>query len=141
MSIASLLQRTLLNLCYFLARARRQTRSEIINQHRNVIDAFTQSRHVNRENVEPIKKVHAESTFVDFSSQIFIGCHDHAHVGLNRAVATNALELFLLQDAQQRYLNLGTKFGDLIKKDRPAVSSFESPDALLHSAPVNAPFS
>src|SRR6202023_832610 len=45
-----------------------------------------------------------------------------------------ALDLFLLQNAQQRYLNLGTKFRDLIKKDRPAVSSFESPNALLHSA-------
>ena len=94
-------------LIFLPVRAARRA-GKIINQHGNVIDAFTQSRHVNWENVEPIEKVHAESTFVDLSSQIFIGCHDHAHVCLNRAVAANALELFLLEHAQQRHLNLGT---------------------------------
>ena len=63
--------------------------------------------------------------------QIFVRRRDHPHIRFNRAVAADALELLLLQDAQKRDLNLRTQLRNFVEKNRAAVRSFEAADALL----------
>ena len=57
-----------------------------------------------------------------------------SNVDGNRVAASDALELALLQHAQQRELGLGRHLADLIEEDRALVRQLEAPAALLHRA-------
>src|SRR5581483_8247736 len=73
----------------------------------------------------------AETAFGDLALQVLVSGGDHSHVGADRLVAADALELFLLQHAQQSDLHFRTQLADLIEEDGAAASGFEAPDALL----------
>src|SRR5258706_9458498 len=131
-------QRTLLDLANFPSHAGRQPRREVIYQHRNIIHTFAQRRNLNRENIQPIKKVHAKSTVVNFPFKIFVGSCDDPNVRLDRAVSPDAFKLPLLQHPQERHLYLRAKLCDLVKKDRAAVSRLEPPHSLLERTSESA---
>jgi len=58
----------------------------------------------------------------------------------NGATAAHALDLPLLEHAQQRDLRLGRKVADLVEKDRSGMRQLEAARRCC-SAPVKAPFS
>jgi hypothetical protein len=64
--------------------------------------------------------------------QIPVGGGDQAGVGAPGAGAAQALELLLLQDAQELGLHLERELADLIEKERAMVSQLEAAEALRH---------
>src|SRR2546425_9537288 len=99
---------------------------------------ISQGRNLNRKNIQPIKKVHAKSTVVNFPFEVFVGSSNHADVRLDRSVSPDAFKLPLLQHSQERHLYLRAQLGDLVKKDRAAIGSFEPANALLQRAGESA---
>ena len=61
--------------------------------------------------------------------QVAVGRGDDAHVDRSDVVAADALELALLQHAQQLDLQLRRQLADLVEEDRPAVGQLEPADA------------
>src|SRR5438094_358735 len=64
------------------------------------------------------------------SRQPVVGRRDDAHVYLDGDAAADALELLLLQDAQQFALSGQRHLADLVEEDGPFVRQFEAPLAL-----------
>src|SRR6201988_2917100 len=101
---------------------------------------FTQRRDVNRENIQSIEQIHAESTVAHFPAQIFVCGRDHADVRFDRSVPTHALKLLLLQDPQERQLNFRASSAISSRKIVPPFAASNRPIRFC-IAPVNAPFS
>ena len=57
-----------------------------------------------------------------------------AHIHGHGQTAAHALELPLLEHAQERDLGVGGKLPDFIQEDRPAVGRFEPPEPALQRA-------
>src|SRR5882762_5908779 len=68
-----------------------------------------------------------------------MGRRDHPHVGADRLVAADPLELTLLQDPQERDLRLGWEIADFIEKNRAAFGEFEPPQALVYRSRERSP--
>src|SRR5258708_31901106 len=69
-----------------------------------------------------------------------VGRCNHTHVHFHRHVAADALELALLQHAQQLLLRAERHLADLVQEDRALVRGFEATLMLGHR-PVKEPFS
>ena len=108
--------------------------NEVVDQQRNVLWPAPQWRHVDGKHVEPIVQIAPEGAGGDRAQQVAVGRRDHAHVGLQRLMSTDTLELPFLEHAQQRNLCLGGKLADLIEKDRAALGQLEAADAPLMRA-------
>ena len=70
------------------------------------LGAIAQRRQRDREDVEPVVEVLAELAVGDQLLEVAVGRRDDAHVDLDRLGAADALELALLQHAQQLDLHL-----------------------------------
>ena len=66
--------------------------------------------------------------------EVPVGRRDDAHVDPLRARAADALELLLLEDAQQLRLQLERDVADLVEEERAAVRQLEAPDPLRDGA-------
>src|SRR5207302_8715975 len=64
---------------------------------------------------------------------------DDTHVDLPRASAPEALELLLLQHAQELWLELGRNVADLVEEQRASVCQLEPPHALRDRTGERAP--
>src|SRR6185295_7200234 len=64
----------------------------------------------------------------------------NAHVDGNRTAAADALDLPLLEHAQERHLRLGGELPDLIQKNRAAIGGLESTHSPLERSGERAPF-
>ena len=76
----------------------------------------------------------AERAAVDLFAQVAVGRRDHADVDLVRAVAADALDLALLEHAQQLGLQRDVELADLVEEDRAAVGLLEAADVLRDGA-------
>ncbi len=72
----------------------------MMRQHHHIVAALAQRGHLHGENAEPVIKVFAEVTLLDFFLQIAIGCCNYAHIDLASGVVADPLELLFLQHAQ-----------------------------------------
>src|SRR5262245_56834644 len=77
------------------------------HQERNVFDAFPQWRNLDGKDVETVEKVVAERTVGDPLRQISVSCGDYSNVDVNRFGTAKALDLPLLEHAQQLDLDVG----------------------------------
>jgi hypothetical protein len=84
-----------------------------------------------REDVQPIVQIGAETAGRDCIGEVQVGRGDDAYVDAVRARAADAFELLLLQHAQQLRLQLEGKVAHLVEKQRAAVGQLEASDALL----------
>ena len=87
--------------------------------------ALAQRRNIQRHHVEPVVQIFAESALLERRAQVLVGGGDHAHVDAARDVAAQALELALLQDAQQLHLDGGGHVADFIQEDRARIGLLE----------------
>src|SRR5215467_2847089 len=71
---------------------------------------------------------------LDHRRQVAVGRSDQPHVDPQRSGAAEALELVLLQDAQDLGLRTGAHVADFVQEERAAVRLLEAPDALLVGA-------
>ena len=72
--------------------------------------------------------------------QVAVGGGDHAHVHAHGLRAADALELLLLQHAQQLHLRLERQVADLVEEDGAVVGQLEAALLLLHRAGERAAF-
>ena len=93
------------------------------------------------EDAETVVEVLAKRLPRDRRRQIAVGCRDDADVGAQRARAAEALELALLQHAQELGLHQRAHLADLVEERARRRRPARSRPGLVAIAPVNAPFS
>jgi hypothetical protein len=91
----------------------------------DVLAALPQRRDVNGHDVEPIVEVRAKAPVGDVLGQVAVGRGHHAHVDLEDVRAAHALDLALLQHAQQLGLHGRGHVADLVEEERRAVGALE----------------
>ena len=100
----------------------------------NVVGSLAQGGQQEREDIESIIKVAAESAVGGHLCQIAVRRRDETHVDLDRLVAAETLEFLFLQHAQQLGLQLQGNVTHLVEKKCPAVGQFKAPDLLRNGA-------
>lgn len=83
-----------------------------------------------RECVQTIEQIGAESPGLDHLCEIAVGGGDDAHVDLDHLAAADALERPLLKHAQQFGLGLGRQLADFIQENGAVVGQLEAAAAL-----------
>ena len=85
------------------------------------VGAIAQRRHAQRHHIQSMVEVFAKRAAPGLRRQIAIGGRDQPDVQLVSARAAHALELALLQHAQQLGLQRRREFADLVEEDRAAL--------------------
>src|SRR5262249_36126395 len=98
---------------------------EIVHQYLDIVAALAQGRDADRNDVQSVIEVFAETSVFDHCLEITICGSQHADVNLNRARATDSKYLFLLQCPQQFRLHADVDFADFIQKERAFVGNFK----------------
>src|SRR5262245_11685323 len=81
--------------------ARRKLGDEVRREARHVVLAVAQRRHRAAHDVQTLEQLFAEPPGRDLGLDVPVGGGQHAHVDLDGLLADDALELLLLQHAQQ----------------------------------------
>src|ERR1700679_3981456 len=104
------------------------------DQQRNVFPAFAQRGNMNRKDAQTIEEILAKLALFDHRGQIAIGRRNHSRIHAKHASTAQPLELPLLQNAEQLWLQIQRHLSDLVEKDRPLTRQFKSPDLLGNRA-------
>src|SRR5258707_1862371 len=118
----------------------RVTIDVVINEHWNVFLPFPQRRHLNRENVEPVKEVTPERARSDGRFQIAVSGGNHPNIRSDGSSSTDTTELVFLQNAQKSDLGLGGKLSDFIEEDGASFGQLKAPQKPLGSPRRAPPF-
>src|SRR5258708_37378018 len=111
---------------YALSCFTRITIDEVLNQQANVFLPFTQRRHLNRENVEPVKEVAPERARGDGRFQIAVSSGNHPNIRSDGSSSTDTTELVFLQNAQKSDLGLGGKLSHFINTEGAAFRQLQT---------------
>ena len=98
---------------------------EILHQQRNIFRPLAQRRQVHGDDVQPIVEILAERPLLHHLRQVGVGRGDDADVDLDGARVADALELALLQHAQQLHLQRHRHRPHLVEEQRAAVGLLE----------------
>jgi len=79
--------------------------NEMVGQEHDVGPAFSQWRHDDRKDIEPIVEILAEFSLPDGYRQVLVRCGNDSYIRLDRCISANPLKLLFLNDSQQFYLN------------------------------------
>ena len=99
---------------------------KVANQNRDVAGALAKRRGKDGKDLEAVEEVAAELLLRDHLGQVAIGGGDEADVDGDGPVAAEALNLPLLQGAQQFGLQVERHFADLIQKQRAFMGQFQA---------------
>ena len=99
---------------------------EVLHQQRNVVAPLAQRGQLHRDHVEAIEEILAERALGDHLREIGVGRGDDADVDLDGVRVADALELALLQHAQQLRLQRRAHRPDLVEEERPLVRLLEA---------------
>src|SRR5450432_9172 len=94
---------------------------KIFRQQSNIFSSFSERRHLNRKNLEPIKQIIPERSTRYRCNQITVRGGDDTNVNLNRLCATDSLEFPFLKDSQERDLSVRGQLAHFIQENRSAV--------------------
>ena len=94
----------------------------------NVSGALAQGRSEDGKDLEAVVEIAAELFLGNHFCQVAIGGGDEAHVDGDGAIAAEALDLALLQGAQQFGLQVERELADFIEKERALVSELDAAD-------------
>ncbi len=94
-------------------------------QRQDVARPLAQRRQGQREDIQAIEQVFAETPRRDFFTQVSVRRRQHAHVELNHVATAEAFDLTFLQHAQQLGLQRQAHLGDLVEQQRTALCLFE----------------
>ena len=97
------------------AKLPRDARERALGQRPEVARPLEQGRQTDGEHGQPVVQVLAEATRAHLLGEIAIGGGDDAHVDLDNADATHALEAPLMQDAQKLGLKLWPDLRHLVE--------------------------
>jgi hypothetical protein len=99
---------------------------EVQHQRRDVLGTLTERRDFDREYAEPVEEVLSEAASLDLLLQVAIGRGDDPDIHPARPGLAEALELTLLQHAQQFCLHGHGHLADLVEEERAAISQVEA---------------
>src|SRR5690606_37210249 len=111
---------------------------EMARELHDVVAALAERRNVDREYAQAIVEVLAEASRGDLLLEIAVRRRDDPDVDRVRAVVADALELALLEHAQELALQLDRDLADLVEEDRAAVGQLEAADAVAVRAGARA---
>ena len=117
-----------------LAELRVVAAQEERRERRDVLDALAQRRQRDRDHAQAEVEVLAEPAFLHRLVEVDVGGGDQAEVGLDRAGAADALDLALLNRAQQLGLQVEPQVADLVEEERAAGGELELADLLADRA-------
>src|SRR5207247_11433966 len=92
---------------------------------RDVLRPFPERRHADREDAQSVIEVGAKSPALDGLFQIPVARGKHPDIDGDRLGAADPLELALLEDPEELWLQLQGQVPDLVEEERPAVSQLE----------------
>ena len=113
---------------------------EVTNEQGHVFAAFAQRRNLNRKNIEAIVEIAAKFAVGDEAREVAIGGGHDADVDGLRAIAAEAFELLLLQNAEKFRLEFERNVADLVEKERAVIGELEAADFLIDRAGKSAAF-
>ena len=99
---------------------------EMLHQQRNVVAPLAQRRQLHRDDVQAVEQILAERAVRDHLREVAVGRGDDAHVDLDRVRVADALELALLQHAQQLRLQRRAHRPDFVEEERALVRLLEA---------------
>src|SRR6185437_10817556 len=99
---------------------------EMLDEERDVLAAFAQRRELHGDDVQPVIEVLAERVLRDHLREIRVRGADDPDVDLHGVRVADALELALLQYAQQLRLQRGTHRRDLVEEECAFVRLLEA---------------
>src|SRR5437870_2829243 len=100
---------------------------EVFSELRNVRQPLSQRRHLDGYDVDSVEQVLSKSAGADLALQLAIGGANHAHLDPFIPLRSNAAELSILKELQQLGLHAGVELGNLVQKQRAAVSKLHAP--------------
>lgn len=103
---------------------------KVCGQQRNILFAASQWGDLDREHTQSIVQIVPEAARLGLFTETAIGRRDDANIDLSGALFADALQLSLLQDAQQLALQVQWNLGHFIEKQRAAAGQFKAADAL-----------
>src|SRR5437773_12237772 len=109
-------------------------------QLRNIFAAFGQRGHFEWKDVQAVKQIFPESSFLDLLAQIAVRGGNDPHIHLDDSFSTEPLDLSLLNHAQKIRLHGERKLTDFVREDRAAIPLFEQSLLLGDSARESALF-
>src|SRR5262245_10711397 len=107
---------------------------KVMGEDRNVLGPLPQRRYADRHDAQAVVEVAPELATLHCQLDVAIRGRDDAYVDLDRVRAANALELHLLQHAQQLRLEIDTHLGNLVEQQRAAAGALEGPGHLTDGA-------
>ena len=87
--------------------------------------ALAQRRHIQRQDIQPVIQILAETALGDRLAQSHIGRRNDPHIDADRLTAADPHDLALLQEAQQMALQIHRHVADLVQEQRAAVGVFD----------------
>src|SRR5262249_10744691 len=112
----------------------RELGNQELYQQRDVAGPFAQRRQRDGEDVEAVIQVLPKLALPDGLRQVPIGRRDDAKIEPTRVRGADALELALLQHAQELHLHIRRHFADLVEENRPTLRQLEAPDPAVDRA-------
>ena len=101
---------------------------QVPDQQRDVAAPLAQARQRDRKDVQAIVEIAPEAAVPHLLGQVAVGRGDDADVDVDRARTAEALDLPLLQHAQQLRLQLERQLADLVEEHGAAVRQLEAAD-------------
>ena len=88
---------------------------------------FAQRRQPSGTTLRAVEEVLAELALLDHGLEVAVRGRHEAHVDLDGLRSAHALELALLQQAQQLHLHRWANVADLVEEERAAVGELDPP--------------
>src|SRR5437879_4666584 len=107
-------------------------REEVLDERGYVLFAIAKRRHVDVDDVEPVKQVIAELLLLDLPLQVFVGRADDADVDLDRERRADALALALLEHAEVLRLHRWASLAGPVAQDLDLARQVAVLDDPLH---------
>ena len=95
-------------------------------QHEYIFAPLTQGRQAQANHVEAVKQVFPKAAFLDALLQVLVRGGNHAHIGLDGVVATDAVKMPVRQHAQQPCLQVKRHVANFIEEQRAAIGLLEA---------------
>ncbi len=114
------------DLTHRLSPVPREALQEVLDEHRHVFLAFTERRHQQRDDVEPIEQVLSKGALGDQLAQVPVGRANHPHVdGTFGSLRADLLQLSGFEKAEHERLHAQCHFADLVQKHGARIRDFE----------------
>src|SRR5436309_660015 len=101
---------------------------------RNVFAAFGERGHFEWKNIQAVKQILPESSFLDLLTQIAVRGGNDPYIHLDDRLSTEPLDLSLLNHAQKIRLHVERKLTNFVQEDGATIPLFEQSFLLGDSA-------